>query len=118
VSRLWIAIAGLAGFLGVALGASARHATLAGDPEHLEIAGRYLLFHAPAILGLGLLAERRPSRVLTAAGAAFTIGLVLFAGGLAVNAFSGSTAVIAVVPFGGVALMIGWAALAVSAWKR
>jgi uncharacterized membrane protein YgdD (TMEM256/DUF423 family) len=76
------------------------------------------MVHALALLGVALLAGRpdlvgeRPLRV---AGALFAAGIVLFSGSLYVLALSGLRGAAYVTPFGGLAFLVGWAALGLGA---
>lgn len=111
--RLLVAAAATAGCFGVAVSAAASHG---GGGPGLETAGRFLLFHAPALLGLaaasrtGLL--HRPTGL--AAGALLVSGLVLFSGDLSIRAVYGVALFRMSAPLGGIALMAGWAVLAAS----
>ena len=103
-----IAVAGMYGLTGVALGAIASHA--ARDPaavQGLQLASLYALLHAPALLALGFHA-RRASFCLRSAAAAlfFILGVALFCGSLALKALWGLPATPA--PAGGMLLMLGW----------
>ena len=63
--RLLIVLAGLSGLAGVALSAAGAHAT---GGSNLEIAGRFLLIHAAALVGLFSLWSLRGLRKAEAAG--------------------------------------------------
>ena len=64
----WIAVAGLAGFLGVATGAFGAHGLKdAVSPDLLAIfktGSHYCQVHAVALLVIGLLADRHPSALI------------------------------------------------------
>jgi uncharacterized membrane protein YgdD (TMEM256/DUF423 family) len=88
MDRLFFTIDALSGFVGVALGAFAAHA-LKGrlDADHLvtfEVAVRYQMYHAFALLAVGWAHTRWPGAVLT------VIGTVLFSGSLYVLSLSGT----------------------------
>jgi uncharacterized membrane protein YgdD (TMEM256/DUF423 family) len=105
--RLLGAAAGLAGVLGVALSAAAVHS---GAGQTLETAARFLMFHAPALLGIAALVAAglvRPA-LGRLAGFGLVVGLVLFSGDLAVRAFYGVPLFPMAAPTGGVVLMLGW----------
>jgi uncharacterized membrane protein YgdD (TMEM256/DUF423 family) len=95
--------AGLAA-VGVGLGAFGAHGLRSlVTPERLavfETGVRYHLVHAPA------------SAAPRYAGALFAAGIVLFSGSLYVLVGTGVTTWGAVTPFGGVAFIAGWLALA------
>jgi uncharacterized membrane protein YgdD (TMEM256/DUF423 family) len=122
----WLAAAGANGLIAVAMGAFAAHglrATL--EPAALawvETAARYQLWHALALLGAGLLLSQpglaRHRRLIEAAAWLFLAGIVLFAGSLYLLALTGLRAVAWITPFGGLALIAGWAALVVLGVRR
>jgi len=78
----------------------------------------YQMYHALGLLAVGALAANRPSRVANVAGTAFVAGIVLFSGSLYVLTLTGVTKWGAVTPFGGIAFLVGWAALAVACVHR
>jgi len=105
------------GLSGVALSAAAAH--VAGG-ANLEIAARFLLVHAPALIGVALLAgtELAHPGAARAAGLALALGLVLFAGDLVMRVFGAAPLFPMAAPSGGVLLMIGWALIALAAILR
>lgn len=109
-----LALAGLAGALGVGLSAAAAH--IAGATS-LATAAQFLLFHAPALLALALLAGSGQARpvVVRAAGFALALGLALFSGDLSVRAFLQQPLFPMAAPSGGLILILGWVMVAVSA---
>lgn len=114
--RLWICAGALNGFIAVALGAFAAHLLderLSAEAlGWIETGTRYELFHAVALLSVAWLVGRevRAPIALAVAGWAILLGTILFCGALYVMAITGITALSAVVPLGGVAFLIGWAA--------
>ncbi len=112
---LWIAAAALNGLTGVAMGAFAAHglkATL--DPAALgwvKTGADYQLWHGLALLGIGILYERDPLRRLALAGWLMLAGAILFSGSLYLLALAGWRGFALVTPFGGLALLLGWAFL-------
>lgn len=119
MSTLWLALGSLFGFLGVAAGAFGAHALRERLPDDLmavfRTAVEYQFYHALALLAVGLLARHVASIWLSAAGAAFAVGVLLFSGSLYVLALTGVRAWGAVTPLGGLAFLVGWACLAVAA---
>lgn len=119
--RLWLAIAGLGGLASVVAGAIAAH--LADDPKAaalLHTGALYGMVHSAALVALIALAQgREPRRGAAAvAGWSFAAGIVLFNGSLYALAASEARWLGWVTPFGGAALIIGWAALASLALRR
>jgi uncharacterized membrane protein YgdD (TMEM256/DUF423 family) len=120
MERIWLAAGAVSGFVGVAAGAFGAHALKARlSVEAItiyETAVRYQFWHALALLAVGILAQRRPARGFGVAGWGFAIGTLLFSGSLYALAISGIGKFGAVTPFGGLAFLIGWAALATTTW--
>lgn len=119
--RLWLAAGALTGLLAVAFGALASH-FLVGLPADragwIDVALRYQILHGAALLALGILASRRPARLLDAAGWAFAGGLLVFSGLLYAMALGAPRWLGALVPLGGLSYMIGWVALLLFALRR
>src|SRR6058998_1455824 len=108
-----------AGFLAVALGAFGAHGLRARvSPDMLavfETGVRYHVYHAVAIVLVGLIAARLDGWLIRAAGWCFTAGIVLFSGSLYVLATSGIALFGAITPLGGLAFLGGWAFLIAAA---
>lgn len=115
MDRLFLALGAVFGFLGVALGAMGAHALAPRlTPERLqtyELAARYQLFHALALLAVAWATAHWPGASAPAAGWFFTAGIILFSGSLYVLSLGGPRWFAFVTPFGGVAFLIGWALL-------
>ena len=122
MNRLFGLLGALAGGIGVLAGAFGAHALKEAIPaDRLEVfktAVLYQLVHALALLAVGLWESRTPRRAFAVAGWAFVAGIVLFSGSLYALALSGVKALGAITPFGGVAFLVGWVALAVAASNR
>ena len=109
------------GLLAVVAGAAGTHAlrdTL--DPGALrtfETAARFQMYHALALLAVGILSLRWQTRILTVSAILFTVGIMLFSGSLYILALSGIGVFGAIAPIGGVCLMAGWASLIVAALR-
>lgn len=118
MDRLFFLLGSAAAGLGVALGAFGAHALKARlAPELLavfEVGVRYQLVHALGLIAVAWALVRWPGAAtpITAAGALFAAGIVLFSGSLYVLALSGVRAWGAITPLGGVAWLAGWACLA------
>jgi len=119
--NLWLAIAAINGFLAVAAGAFGAHG-LQGrlDPHALQLfetGARYQMYHALA-MGLAAFAARGAATMYAQTAAGFFLaGIVLFSGSLYLLALTGNKALGIVTPFGGLAFLIGWSALALAAFK-
>jgi uncharacterized membrane protein YgdD (TMEM256/DUF423 family) len=118
--RLWIVSGAILGFLGVAAGSFGAHGLKSlleanGQSANWETAVRYCLFHALALILVGALAalpQAAASRgLITAAGWNFLLGTLIFSGFLATLALSGIRILGAIVPIGGVLMLVGWTCL-------
>lgn len=120
-AQIIIAVAAVFGLLAVMAGAAGTHALRdaldAGALRTFETAARFQMYHALALLAVGILAMRRQTRALTISAALFAIGALLFSGSLYILALSGIGIFGAVAPIGGVCLMAGWATLAFAAFS-
>ncbi|MEP0847716.1 MAG: DUF423 domain-containing protein [Phycisphaerae bacterium] len=118
----WSAVGALFAFLAVAAGAFGAHGLRdrLSVPQLViyEVAVRYQMYHALALVVLGLIASRSATASATVAGWSFVIGIVLFSGSLYALSLSDIRAFGAIAPFGGVAFLAGWGALAIGAWKN
>ncbi|MCY7274297.1 MAG: DUF423 domain-containing protein [Phormidesmis sp. CAN_BIN44] len=120
--KIFLTIAALLGGSAVGFGAFGAHALKERLGERsleiFETAARYQMYHALALLLVGVLMTRSTTEqtFLTASGWAFIVGVVLFCGSLYALSFSSIKWLGAVAPLGGLALMVGWAAIAVAAW--
>jgi uncharacterized membrane protein YgdD (TMEM256/DUF423 family) len=129
-AKTWLVLGACLGGLAVALGAFGAHGLpkyydlldlSAGDDlrhkglANWEIAARYHMVHALAMLGVGLMADRRRMLSLDVAGIAFFAGILVFSGCLYALALTGPKILGAIVPIGGVSFIIGWIFLALAA---
>jgi uncharacterized membrane protein YgdD (TMEM256/DUF423 family) len=120
----WVLSAG-AGFalLAVVLGAFAAHGLKAMlDAQQLalfETASRYQMYHALALLVVGvMLTNRQFSRsLLKLAALAFILGIILFSGSLYLLALVGVSWLGAITPLGGIAFLSGWLVMMIAALK-
>lgn len=118
-ARGWIVLGALSGFLGVGLGAFGAHGLeRVASPEQLawwRTATLYHLLHAPVLILVGVVPHARPGpRVV---GTFFLGGTVLFCGTLYAMGLGAPRWLGAVTPVGGLALMAGWLAFALGAWR-
>ncbi|SEK48462.1 Uncharacterized membrane protein YgdD, TMEM256/DUF423 family [Stigmatella aurantiaca] len=120
--RMWIVLGAANAFLSVAAGAFGAHALKARLSQDLltifETGARYHMYHALGLLAVGLVAQDRPSGLLSGAGWAMQVGIVLFSGSLYALALSGVRALGAITPLGGVGFLVGWVLLALGAWRQ
>jgi uncharacterized membrane protein YgdD (TMEM256/DUF423 family) len=119
--RLWLTLGALFGLGAVALSAWAAH----GAPARLDARALMALdngirmqgWHALALVGAALWAERRGGTLPHVAAGGFALGLLLFCGAVYASAIGG-VSLGPVAPLGGVTLMVAWGLLAASAVVR
>ncbi len=119
MDRLFLIIGALSGGLGVVLGAFGAHALKVRlSPDLLdtfETGVRYEMYHALALLAVGLVLTRFPSSALLgAAGWLFVAGTIIFSGSLYLLSLTGVRWLGAITPFGGLAFIAGWLCLALA----
>ena len=119
--RTFLMLAAFFGFTGVALGAFAAHGLKNRlTPEYLAIFHTgvlYQLIHALAIFGVAILATQIQGRLISYAGIAFTLGIILFSGSLYVLTLTGFSKLGIITPIGGLCFLIGWFILGWTAWR-
>ena len=107
--------------IGVLLGAFGAHALddrLGNDRLQVwETGARYHMYHALAILAVGLLRRRSSASELKVSAALFGVGIGVFSGSLYFLALSDLGVFGLLAPVGGVAFLAGWIALAIGAWR-
>ena len=119
--KWWLAVGAFFGFASVALGAFGAHGLKKSSQawnvspqereqrlDNWEVAARYQMYHALALIGVGLVAHHRRRRLLHIAAAAFCFGVVIFSGCLYAYVLTGAKTWAMVVPVGGVLLLLGW----------
>ena len=116
MERTFVLVGIVFAFLGVALGAFGAHG-LEGrvpprDLEIFETAVRYQMYHALALILMGWVVSRWPGDAAVVAGWAFVVGVLVFSGSLYLLVLTGARWLGAITPLGGLALLLGWAALA------
>jgi uncharacterized membrane protein YgdD (TMEM256/DUF423 family) len=126
-----ILLAGIVlGGLGVVLGAFGAHWLegavqqwgLATDEQmkrlaSWEVAVRYQMYHALALLAVGLFAARGNTRCLGWSAKLFIVGIAIFSGCLYALVISGVKILGAIVPIGGSCLIVGWILFAIAVRK-
>ena len=120
MDRLFFGLGCVSAAIAVALGAFGAHGLRARlVPDMLatfEIGVRYQMYHALALLAVGLAVPRWPSLAL--GGWLFVAGTIVFSGSLYALALTGQRWLGAVTPVGGAAFIAGWLALAWVVWMR
>jgi len=119
MDRLFFSIGALSALLSVAAGAFGAHALRARlSPEYLavfETAARYQMYHALSLLAVAWAVGRWPGSLPQWAGWLFVAGTVLFCGSLYALALTGVRWLGAITPLGGIAFLVGWLCLFLSA---
>jgi uncharacterized membrane protein YgdD (TMEM256/DUF423 family) len=111
--KLFLVIAGISGFLSVALGAFGAHGLKDKlGPEMLEIYQKgvqYQFYHTFALLAVAILWKLFPEANLFGTAAwLFIAGIIIFSGSLYVLSLSGVRWMGAITPVGGLCFLAGW----------
>ncbi|MBO0350522.1 DUF423 domain-containing protein [Phormidium pseudopriestleyi FRX01] len=123
MAQLFMVTASILAGLSVAAGAFASHALKPQLSERameiFETGARYQMYHALALLFVGLTVTQTeiPSIWLRVAGFAFIAGVLIFSGSLYTLSLSDIKWLGAITPIGGAAFLLGWGCLAVATWK-
>lgn len=127
MSKRFIQYAALLGALSVALGAFGAHSLKKFIDESslatFETGVRYQFYHTFALLAIGILYRRMPTKLMEWSGILFISGIVLFSGSLYILTFLqavenvGLKGVGAITPLGGVCFIAGWICLFIQALK-
>ena len=121
MDRLFYVLGALSALVAVGAGAFGAHALRERlAPEMLavfEVGARYHMYHALALLAAAWAVGRWPGGATVAAGWLFVAGTVIFSGSLYLLSLTGQRWLGAVTPLGGLAFMLGWAALAWAALR-
>lgn len=122
--KFFIIAGAIHAFLAVAFGAFGAHALKERLSDRYlaiwETAVQYQMFHAIALIAIGILLHPNllgASGLLSGAGYAILIGIIIFSGSLFVLALSGIGILGAITPIGGVAFLVGWVLLIVAVVK-
>src|SRR4051812_10689463 len=117
----WIAFGALNAAIAVGAGAFAAHGLRdrleARALEVFETGARYQMYHALALVAVGVLATSPAARGAQVTGWLFQAGIVLFSGSLYALALTGIMGLGAVTPLGGIAFLAGWLWLAWTVWR-
>lgn len=122
MSRFFIIIAAISGFLSVAIGAFAAHKLKQQlSPEMLQVLQtgvQYQMYHALALLGVGILWHSKPAFAgLKASGLTFILGSFFFSGSLYALALGAPRWFGVVTPIGGLCFLLGWLLLIRAVWR-
>ena len=123
MTRIFLVVAAIFGGISVAAGAFGAHALKEklseGALTIFETGTRYQMYHALALLLVGLLLSRAETAqsMLTAAGVSFIAGVVIFSGSLYALSFTGIKWLGAITPLGGLGFLVGWTCLAIASFR-
>ena len=116
MERVFFGLGALSALLAVAAGAFGAHALrerLAPDMLAVfETGARYQMYHALGLLAVAWAVARWPGSAAGLAGWLFLAGTLLFSGSLYLLTLTGQRWLGAITPLGGLAFILGWAALA------
>jgi uncharacterized membrane protein YgdD (TMEM256/DUF423 family) len=117
---LLLSLAALSLLLATIAGAVGSHALAFPDDRALrsfETAVQFQFFHGLGVLAIVLLGLDGGGGKLRAAAAWLMIaGALLFCGSIYARAFGTNPTIVSAAPYGGVAFMLAWLAVAASAW--
>ncbi|HTG71059.1 MAG TPA: DUF423 domain-containing protein [Candidatus Udaeobacter sp.] len=119
----YFAIGAINAAIAIALGAFGAHGLEKHLSDHyIEIFETGVRYHMYSALGLMLIAlfakQIGASKLALNGGRLIVAGIVLFSGSLYVLSLSGESKLGIITPFGGVALLAGWACVIVAAFKK
>lgn len=114
-----LTFAALNAMLAIAAGAFGAHVLETRlDAHHLQIFETAARYHMYAALGIAVCALCRDVPGALRAGWLQQLGAAIFSGSLYALALSGVKVLGAITPLGGLLLLLGWAHLALSAWRQ
>jgi uncharacterized membrane protein YgdD (TMEM256/DUF423 family) len=121
-AKLLLSLAAVSLLLATIAGAVGSHALTFADAQALrsfETAVQFQFFHGLGVIAIVLVGLAGTGGTLRA-GAAWLMlgGTVLFCGSIYARALGMPPQVVAVAPYGGIAFMVGWLALAGSPWLK
>lgn len=121
MEKLFVTLGAISGLIAVAAGAFGAHALEDRLGEQrlrtYQTGVLYHLIHSLALVAAGWAVGRFGGAAAAVAGWSFVAGVVLFSGSLYALALTGVRQLGMITPFGGVAFLVGWAALAYTAWR-
>ncbi len=127
MSKTFLTLGSALAGLGVILGAFGAHKLKEIAPDAVptfQTGVQYQMYHAFALLIIGLLYDKFPVKTMNWAGICFLVGILLFSGSLyALTALKASGkvglgGVGIITPIGGLFFIIGWLCLFLSALKK
>ena len=128
MQKIFLILGSILAGLGVALGAFGAHGLKKLVPPETvssyQTGVQYQVYHAFALLIVGMLADRLPRNLINWSGAFFVLGIVLFSGSLyllsslkAMNKV-GVSGIGIITPIGGLMFLVGWILLLVAIIRK
>ncbi len=116
--RIFLVAGALALLLAIMLGAYGAHglegSLSANAWSAYQTAVQYQFIHGLGLIATVLLAHRFPgSKLIAASSWLLLIGIILFCGSIYATSFGAPASLGALAPYGGIAFMLGWLALAI-----
>ncbi len=112
ISKTFIILGAVLGFLGVAFGAFGAHALkeklTVNYLNIFEVGVRYQMYHALALILIAFVYSSFPNLYVQASGWLTFFGVLIFSGSLYILALTSVTTWGAVTPIGGAVLLAGW----------
>lgn len=122
MDRLFLTLGSLSAFIGVAADAFGAHGLKHRLSTEMlavfEVAVRYQMYHAFALIAAAWVQSKWPSAIVTIGGWCFTVGTILFSGSLYLMSLSGLKWLGAITPLGGLVFLAGWICIARGAWSE
>ena len=120
--REWIIIGAIFAALSVLIGAFGAHG-LKGkisteDLVIFEVGVRYQMYHALALILLGLISASMSWKILILPGIFFCSGIIIFSGSLYLIVLTNMRWLGAITPIGGALLIFGWLSLVLKIYKN
>lgn len=128
MQKVYLIAGAVLGGLGVILGAFGAHGLKQLVPQETVAAYQtgvqYQMYHAFALMFVGILSQRITTNLLSYAGISFIIGVLLFSGSLYVLASMkamnkvGVSGIGIITPIGGLFFVLGWVLLLIAFIKK
>jgi uncharacterized membrane protein YgdD (TMEM256/DUF423 family) len=120
--KTFIILGAVLAALSVGLGAFGAHGlnsilTANNRIGNWETAAQYHMYHALALIVVGLLYYQFPARELVWCGWLLIVGILLFSGSLYVLSLTNITKLGAITPLGGLSFLVAWGLLIWGVWK-
>lgn len=121
MDKMFLLFATFYGTTAVGLGAFASHGLRGQLSDKLlntfQTGVEYQMYHALALLAVGIVSRLSPSLAVNVAGWLFIAGVLLFSCSLYGLALGGPRLLGPITPIGGMCFIGGWIALAVACWR-